>query len=232
MPYPPHWRLTFGGQFWSTEEWSCSLRIADPSSSFADAFNGPLYARLQSQAFVDDVAEDVRKFFTSATATFSNLARLDYVKFNAIGPDGRYVDQANTYEKRWSPNLASGGTAAGTPQLALAVTLRSDRGRGPLSRGRFFLPTHAQPEGGTSGARISTLAATNVANATVTLIRDLNNWPGTDATDAAVCLVSPGGRGLPDGGVEPVIRVEVGRILDTQRRRRTKLAEQPISVSV
>lgn len=232
MPYPTHWRVTFGGSFWGVEEWSCSLRIADPSQSWTSDLNSANYARLNSQAFVDDVAADVQKFFTSPNSLISNQARLDYVKMNQIGPDGRYVSPSQTMEKRWPSGLASGGTASGVPQVALAVTLRSDRTRGPLSRGRFFLPTSAAPGGGTDGPRISTLGATNVANQVVTLIRDLNQWPGVDATDAAVCLVSPGGRGLPDGGVEPVIRVEVGRLLDTQRRRRTDLPELPFSATV
>lgn len=231
MPYPVHWRVTFGGPFWTTDEWSCSLRIGKADLNVFQQPTGPGYDNLDGPAALTDVAADVAKFHAASTSLFSNQAKLGFVKFNRIGSDGRYVDQSRTREKRYSPTVSPSTTSAGIPQVAIAVTLRSDRDRGPLSRGRFFIPTGATPTDAGSPL-LSTLGATNLATSVATLIRDLNNWAGLDTNGAGVILVSPGGRGLPDGGSAPVTRVEVGRVFDTQRRRRSSLQEQPVSVTV
>lgn len=223
MPYPAHHRLVFGGPIFG-DQWSCSLRLAyrrDQTGAGA----------LDEQSGFDDIWSDLRNWYASPGAGAHGASYLTWMKLNAIGPDGKYANQTMTRERvvAQSAGVKGANFSDIAPQCAIAVTLRSARARGPLSRGRFFLPCGDRV--GADGL-ITVARADALANSVVSLIRNLNNFPGIDTSTTAVALVSPGGRGLPEGGLEPVTAVEVGRVVDTQRRRRSDLLETPVRVAV
>ncbi len=221
MPYPKHFRVQFGGQFCGSEVWATGLHMSD--GLLADDFARKNFA----SAHVLDVANAVKTWFTSTGSHVSKDCSLDFVKFNAIGADGKYMDDTsdNTIVYTTGTTLAGTGTQAlptgnrYPPQIALVVTLTSARKRGPGSHGRLFLPV--QPMTLTNG-RIAQSSLTPIANAFAGLIRDLNDWPGLDlGTGPKVSLVSPNGPGY----VEPVTGVKIGDLLDTVTRRRNRLKE-------
>lgn len=232
MPYPRHWRLSFGGTLLGTEEWSCSLKIGDMTGDNKFVPESATYRNLNGDQALADVTTDVQTFFTTPGLGLPHTCRLTYVKFNEIDATGHYADKTRTRATYFATPVAPPGTTLiQVPQAAIAVSLRSDLQRGVLSKGRFFLPTAFGPES-TSTALLSTANATTIANATKTLLTSLANWPGIDFNDAGPVLVSPGGRNNPDGGARRIRTVAVGRVIDTQQRRRSKFLEQPVTVAL
>jgi hypothetical protein len=227
MPWPRHYRLAFGGPLFTTaEQWSCSLKLASPALQGGSGVN--------TEALIDDMAADVRGYLQASGNGWSGAAKCTWVKLNEIGPDGRYVNQATTTARYFEGAQAMAvatGNGYSYPQAALAVTLTSARSRGPLSKGRFFIPAGWYPQSATDPT-ITTAQATSAATAAKNFLAALNNMAGVDTNGLRVVLVSQGGRGLPEGGLESVTGVSVGRLVDTQQRRRRGFTEMPVKVAL
>jgi hypothetical protein len=226
LAYPPHLRLVWGGTIFDREEFSCSLRLAPRGLIAAIGTGGPLPDTPDPEPLLDDMVNDLRTFWTVANNGISTAARVTWVKLNPIGPDGFYANKTRTTERRLSGAATFVGTSQAylPPQCAMAVTLRSARGRGVLSRGRFFVPFGGSVDGTGLAPNAQCLA---LATGAATLVKNLANQAGLDTTGLAPVLVSPGGRNQPEGGAETITRVEVGRVIDTQRRRRNQFPEGP-----
>lgn len=208
MPYPGnHGILTWSGPAYGTlEEWSTSLRIA-PSIP-------PDLAQLAA----------AKTAFTSlATATgvgMSGAVRLDTVKWAPQDADGRYGG-GDAIE------LVSAAEAIGTQatmpaQISTVVSLRTGRSRGIGSNGRMYLP--AMPEASPNTGKMTVQAQSQVQQAAAAFIGAINAIGIGDVVVAS--------RGRTQNGVvvspglfEPVTGVRVGRVYDTQRRRRAGLSE-------
>lgn len=218
MPYLRHYRLQFGGSLFGTEQWSCSLHMIPGVDTLLE---GPFIDF--ADAALDDVASDVLAWYKRSASLFSAASRLDYVKFNAIGPDGKYLDQTTTRATTFNstPQTPPAGAGVGVPQVALALSMRTERKRGPGSHGRVFIPVANVPLDA-SDPHIPSGTANLAADSFRILINDLNNWPGIDAPmDPNVGLVSP----LGAGHRVLVTGVAVGNVLDTQQRRRNQISE-------
>lgn len=218
VTYAPHVLIAFGGRLFGTEVWSCSLRMT--------LFTGTVgeYPRLDtwSEENVEDIGTDVAAWFTRTGSAISSAARLDYVKVNPIGPDGRYWNQERTIERRWAAGDApSGVNGPGLAQNTVVVSLLTDAQRGRASRGRFYPPTGALVSSASTG-RISNTLTQQMADSAAVLIEGLNNQPGLDLEDPTVVVASDLGE---PGPVRPVTSVAVGDVVDTQRRRRNQLPE-------
>lgn len=214
MAYPrPFLRLVASGTLYAVESWSWSLSLIP---NFDNTPTAP-------EEVPADVIAAVQTFHTSAG--IGSDARLNTVKLNMIGTDGRYVDQDTTVLHDYPlPGIAGTGPSGLVPQIAWAVTLRTAATRGLAHAGRFYIPVPAVSvaEGGVVG----TAAAIALADDAATLVNDLNaalpSW--------RVGVVSD----VRTGAARQVTRVEVGRVLDTVRSRRTNLPEnyQVATVSV
>lgn len=205
MTYPrPFLRLVASGTLYAVESWSWSL------SMIPDFDNTPT----APEEVPAGVITAVQTFHTSAG--IGSDARLNTVKLNEIDANGRYVDQDSTVLHDYAlPGVAGTGPSGLVPQIAWAVTLRTAATRGLAHSGRFYVPLPAVSvaEGGVVG----TSAAVALADDAATLINDLNAAvPGW-----RVGVVSD----VRTGAARPVTRVEVGRVLDTVRSRRTNLPE-------
>lgn len=146
----------------------------------------------------------------------SQWAALDYVKLNQIGTDGRYTSPSDTVEYEYPSKFAGGSTATNVaPQVALAVTLRTNARRGRASRGRFYLPMPTATIG--SDGRIAAGSATAIAADVKIMLDSIEEaLPGWD-----LGVVSKVG----SGAQKAVTHVDVGRTLDTIRSRRTSIPE-------
>lgn len=201
-----HYYLQWGGTLPGGDEWSCGLRLASTSPS--TAINDPTALAATAAA--------VEKFHKAAGTGCHSRAVLTFTKLNLIGEDGKYVDPV-TYEYVHA-NVPGGGTSTTPPpqQICLAVSLLTGVSRGPAHRGRFYLPIPvfiAQTDG-----RISTADQATCKTSATTFLTDLNAVSGN--TDVAVFSrkrLAPAHR--------LVTSMAVGRVLDTQRRRRNKLLE-------
>jgi hypothetical protein len=209
MPYAaPHGLLTIlGDAFTSTEEWQTGIRLTGTSP--------PTEAQFEA---LDDA---VATFLGTGAVSFPVGRRFLGFKWAPQTVDGRYPEGADSVEWfRLSP--LSGTGAGGYPQIAVVLSLRTARPRGYASNGRMYVPCSQAI--GSSDGRISAATALGIATAGATLIAAIND---VGLGQAAVMSAVGAGR------TEPITGVRVGRVMDTQRRRRNQLAEEytdPVAV--
>lgn len=219
MTYPPHLLMTMGGPLYTVDEWSMSIRISKPTGLAANPFHDEIEDGLL------DLATDISAWWTANTIIQTTAAKLGYVKLNAIGPTGLYLDATQTHAYYWAGTLPSTSYAALYPaQVSLVSTWITDAERGPASKGRVYLPAPKVPINGSTGVwEVADCLA--IANRMAVLLNSINDWPGWDAvTEFAsmrACVVS----GLGSGTIRPITGVRIGRVPDTQRRRRSALDE-------
>lgn len=201
-----HHYVQWGGTLPGGEEWSCGLRMTPVGAG--TAVNDP--------ALLTGVAAAVEAFHTSAGTQIGPGAKLTFTKMNAVGVDGHYISLLTAEHAH--ATVAGGGSGSNTPpnQVALVVTLETGYSRGPAHRGRFYLPLPMITPG--SDGRIATGSRDPVVTAATTFLTALNAVSAT----AKVGVYSRKD-GAPAHRI--VTAMSVGRVLDTQRRRRNKLVE-------
>lgn len=203
-----------GTLFQAGEIWSTSWSMADPNTSNdAEDVDRP-------EAFADAITA----WFQRETSWISPNAVLDRVKVNLVGPDGRYVSQGDTVEVE-IPDVP-GGSAGQTlpPQCTCAVSLLSDRRRGPGSHGRFYPPLAGTPV--QSDGKIQAAVAKSMADSASQLVRALADAGGTTALAGPGPLRVVNASAVGAGRFDLVTRVRVGRVVDTIQRRRNALTEE------
>jgi hypothetical protein len=225
MPtYPHHLLLSFGGPLGTTESWTCGVRLCGPG---AEEMSGA-ELNTDAAAMVAQANTKVRAYLTSMGQLINGAAYHGFTKLNGIASNGRYTNQATT-EIQHTPPFRLQSIAPTPFHLATVVTLDTGVKRGIASRGRYFLPTRAQDvdmDGAVTVAVSQALADT--ARAFVTA---LGTWTGVPSGTAWGAAVVSGGSqtGLSAPGSllwRPVTGVRVGRVQDTQQRRRVALEEK------
>jgi hypothetical protein len=228
MPYTEaHHKITvWGDSYAGSEQWSFGFRMqsVDPvgTAQSRAASLGPIVSAFWSN---------------TTTPAFLSSHRLQGVKVAAIGTDGKYPD-GHVPGEVWFANVPGPKSQATNsyviPQSSIAVTMTTAAARGLASMGRFFLPpTDVYIEA-------SGLLPTTLRDALVTKVKDfLNSVNAMEAGNSNVAIFSRG-KGVksynattkkiewdyPNPGVtNPVTGVEIGRVVDTQRRRRRSLVE-------
>lgn len=212
MPYTPgpfdsaHVYVQWGGKLPGNEAWSCGLRL----------YNAGGGALTNDPAVLAAATAAITAFHNRATSYISSSAKLSFVKANVIGTDGHYV--ASTTLEQVVADVPGGGSASNPypNQVALAVSLVTGFSRGPAHRGRFYLPMPYAPVG--SDGLISSTDRDLVKTSATTMLTALNAM----SSNLKVGVFS---RKLGVAGHRAVTGIEVGRVLDTQRRRRRSLKE-------
>jgi hypothetical protein len=216
----------YGGR----ERWQFGLRVTDtPASSNQDV----------ALALAPVIEAWWRG--TGAFASPNNLSphpthRLTEFKCARVGMDGTYPAGQVAYSHFFLPPIAGDGVDAFLPpQLTLCVTLRTAIPRGLASHGRIYLPLSARYTVSSADGLMGDAGRDGMANSVKTLINQINAH-----TAVGTVQVMSKGKGVkvedpvrkrydwtyPDPGVSAdVTHVEVGRAVDTQRRRRRQLAE-------
>jgi hypothetical protein len=174
-----------------------------------------------------EVKSEVQTWHAAANTRVSAHCKLSYVKANYVKMDGHYYD-INTHEYVYPTPVA--GSVAGAPppnQICMAVSLTTGRDRGYAHRGRFYLPLPVHSLG-TDGLVLSA-DAQNVANQAKIFLEALSDTPGIDGLQSPNVVVMSSAN---TGATYKITGVEVGRVLDTQRRRRAELKESYVSAVV
>lgn len=213
-----HILAQWGGTLPGGEIWSNSLRLAGDSTGPS----GTVPTHDGMVAWCTGPAKDaLAAFHSAANAKVHVGCKLTYLKMNVVDMNGRYTDQ-NTVEHVFAPVVSGGSSASPHPnQVSLVVATTTEFSRGPAHRGRFYLPMPAIPIDAVDGT-IDAPTALGVATAASVFIVALADEPGPDLLGGMrVCVMSQRG----SGATNVVIGVDVGRVLDTQRRRRTELPE-------
>jgi hypothetical protein len=212
MTFPrPFLRMVATGDLYGVEEFSLNLSFA----TVGGAGDGTPPATVPQ-----GVLDAFSAFWT--TVGVSQKARLLGIKVNEIGPDGRYTNETTTVYKDYATPVAGAGAANVAPQLALAITLRTEARRGLASAGRFFLPLPSP--GLADDGRIASTFAQGVADDALVLVNALNV-----AMNPYRLVVASN---VGEGAIREVRTVEVGRTLDTIRSRRTKFQEAHVASDV
>lgn len=210
MPGPfiaPHLYVQWGGTLPGNDIWSCGLRMSPINSGTVDS----------AASMLDGVSAAISAFHAGTTGMqIDSRAILNHVKVNAIGTDGKYM--LPTTNEKVLANVPGGiSTSTGFPnQIALAITLATAVSRGPAHKGRFYVPLPAYTVG--SDGRIGKTYSDNAKAAANTLITALN------AVNANM-KVAVYSRKIGAPAQRLVTGALVGRVLDTQRRRRNALVE-------
>lgn len=224
MAFVPHYRVTMLGRLGGTngsEIWSAGFTLISAGSTTDEVPNG----LGPNDAVWDDIADDCADYFSRQTTRLHQDAWLKMVKISRIGADGKY-----THAPVEKVREVSGNTDLGVRfpnQCAAVVTLHT---AGDLNRvkGRFYLPlpaTNLESDG-----RLPAAIADGMEASSVTFVDAINNQPGIDVLGLVVGVASQG-RHNSDGSVRQPPRnyvvdgVSVGRVIDTMRTRRNKLAE-------
>lgn len=194
----PLYKLSWGGRLFTKEQWNCSVHILKEG---AENFTA------------EDYAASIAAFHVQSGAMISSAAMLDYVKFNAIDPvTGKYVSTTFS-DTHFLPVPIAGIDTPAPGQNSVAASLTTDLQRGRGHMGRIYLPTGSQPLGVDVNGQMSTGVAVTIASAVAVLLNSMNNIGG-----GKVCVFSKIGQ-----LTVPVTAVKCGRVVDTQRRRRSSL---------
>lgn len=178
-----------------------------------------------TQAYADQIGGIVKTFFTSTGANISSMAKLDRVKVNRIGTDGRYADP-EPFEYVINPAVSGQASAPVPAQNALAVSLiGTDNPRALAGRGRFYLPMTGGMGGLDGTGRLSTATVTGIADAVKKLVNDINAVHSSLGAQYAWVGNTSAGKGSRAGRQQVVSEIRVGNVVDTVRSRRRSLAE-------
>jgi hypothetical protein len=197
--------LQWGGILPGGEQFSCGLRIAPTTGTAIEYTDANLTACAAAVAT------------WHANASISPRALLTFTKLNAIDGSGHYSESV-THE-HFHASVPGGGTDGNTQanQVALAVSTTTGFARGPAHRGRFYMPLPTILIG--ADGEIPTSDRGYVVGKALALLAAVN---AAQPTGQAVSVMSRK-MGAPFNRV--VTGIQVGRVYDTQRRRRNKLAE-------
>jgi hypothetical protein len=203
-----HIYVQWGGKLPGNESWSCGFRMRRKTGTTVEA---------DGAALLVNVAAAISAFHTRDKTNLGSGAKLSFVKCNAISVSGTYLDPSGTNQAIFA-DLPGAGTSAQTfpNQVALAVTLTTGFSRGPAHKGRIYLPLFNSGLG--SDGLIPAANADLVRESAEQLISDVN----AVNTNFEMAIFS---RKLGAPGNRRVTGAQVGRALDTQRRRRRSLVE-------
>ncbi len=227
MAYAPgnfshqHVLIQWGGKLPGGETWSCSLRCAEQTTI------GPIGTQVPPQAEVKSwlagsIKDAVLAYHTRPGTLISPAVKLSFVKANRIDVDGTYMD-ALTNEELYADIAGAGGGGGVLPnQATIAVSLTTGFSRGPAHRGRFYLPMPSINIDANTGL-IGSGNAQSIRQSTKTFLEAIADVPGIDAPNSLTPVVMSRKAGAATYRV--VTGVEVGQVIDTQRRRRRSLKE-------
>lgn len=223
MAHPhPFIKVVAEGSLYGTEAFSFGFHIVQAPTVAEDQLPAV------SQELADQIGNLVRTYFNGAAPnglSITAMAKLERVKVNRIGRDGRYMDP-DSVEHVVNPAIAGRSSVQPPPQLALAVSLiGNENPRGLAGRGRFYLPPMTGMDSVTADGKIGPTAIPLVVSATQKLIRDVNAlFKGLGVQYAYVGNTSSGSSGRP-GRQQVVSEIRVGNVCDTVRSRRRSLQE-------
>lgn len=212
-----HGYVQFGGSLPGPETWSCGIRVANTEGPL-----GPTDPDWDMDELLGHYVTCIKAWFQRTQTGIHSKCKLQYVKFNMIGVDGKYQDDA-THVDFFTPVGGGGPAEASHPnQICLVVTLLTAAQRGPANKGRFYQPAPSYSINLETGM-ISVAQALTTAESAKQLIEDMSDVPGIDTVgDPGVVIMS---RKAGNPYTRRVNGTKVGRVLDTQRRRRRSMDE-------
>lgn len=212
---------TVGG----VEQADTGLRITGSSPSFSAA--SALTALTTGNLTTLFTAMESLKTTIIAPAPPANVTttcgtQLHAIKASARGVDDTYLGDAMVYQPATAVTWGNIVNAT-PPQSSVAVTLWSGFTLGGGNYGRMYIPYTCLSIG--SDGNGSLASQTTMLNASKTFLDAVNAvFASGFGTGAAISILS---NSVATPGSRKVTKVRVGRVTDTQRRRRRNLPESP-----
>lgn len=221
MPYSTNSvQVTYGGSLFDTETWSIRIK-AWSTTPVSDA------------GLVAGIAGTAADFFTDASSQIAVAdlcvnaqATLDFVKVAALDVDGHYALESDADVHSVAPGSGAAGGGSTVPaQLTEVVTFLTAAHRGHASKGRVFIP----------GANLSDLSSDGLTTIAGTEdLRDaflgwLNNGNGILSSAFSSNMRWGVLSNVGAGRAHQITDITVGRVIDTQRRRRRSLDESYVT---
>jgi hypothetical protein len=228
--YPQHFLFSFGGTLLGGKEiWQNNIRFSTPPLSFSDTTFEAIQAftRVEEQNILDGLMDDLVTYFGAGIGPqwigYSSSVTLAWGKFNKIGASGRYANTQITTRADITPVSGSVPPGCNVPQVAQAISFKTNVARGLANAGRIFLPMPSSQAlaGGNTAAGDRAMLAQNWA----ALLGQFNDQPGLDTTSIVASVVSGVDTLSRAGSKRPITSVKVGDVLDTQRSRRSAMTE-------
>jgi len=163
----------------------------------------------------------VKTFFGSPGALISWAFVLNDLKIQHYGADGKII-KANTVFQSGGAAQAGAATRNVPPQLALAISFRGLRTRGPGANGRMYVPGFTNIP--TVSGHIESADVNSVILAAKTMFQGIN----TDMAGRGGRLITatPGGKKPVTPPANTLVtNIRVGDVVDTIQRRRRGLKE-------
>lgn len=216
-----HCLMTFGGAIANTEQWQCGLRWALAGTGETPAGDYPDHTI--DNVGMADILADLRAWQKHEALYWVDDVSLDWVKLAVINRDGTYAREPRVH----SSTTKSVGAAYNRnwPQVAMAVTLHTGATFGTARAGRIYLPAPGLFRG-PQELNLPALVATNIATRTASMLRDVRGELSVGGNAVDLFVHSKKGTGR----TRRVTQVRLGRVLDTQRRRRNAALELPVLV--
>ena len=171
------------------------------------------------------------KLLSSPGFAFADYGLYLGLKVAAVGQDGAYVKEPRIFTRQ-TPYTGSGGGFV-IPQASVVLSLLGGNLLRKGNRGRVYLPYTSASSSNTGSPRIPANLVGLMATAAKTFVVDVNAAVSVGGSNAQrVSIVSQQPASAEPFTAEPVVTVKVGDIVDTQRRRRNKLAENYSTVAV
>lgn len=212
MAYAPHTRVSFGGSLENgtvfDEIWNCNVNVITP-----DIGGGPLENPID---YLAEIAPNLAVWFGAAASNISSRARLEYVKANSIGANGKYSDALNSNQFDFDTFTIGHIDPIWPGIISIVTSWRTSATRGPGSKGRVYLPN------GTVGTAINLILDAGSQASYVTAGKNLltvlrNNGGDNEALPVVASGVAATNRAI--------VAVAVGSVIDVQRRRKNALTE-------
>lgn len=207
------WGWTIGG---TPEIANTGIHISQTGAPWSGAVVA--LGEMDGGTTMSDLYDAMSTFMSTASCGWADYSDLRSVKAAAVGTDGLYLTEPVIFD---SPSPDSGTTSNVLPQSSIVFSLRSGLTIGRANYGRMYLP-HTRPTLTAGGPFVAGATCDAIAAAGVTFITALSTIINAATTDALVpCLMSSVGSGT----TKAIANVQVGNVIDTQRRRRNKLVE-------
>lgn len=205
--YQPFLRLVAQGKLYNVEDFAFSMAFITAKDTTG---NPP-------ETVPNAVLTAFQTFW--ADTVIGQGARLNTIKLNLIGRDGKYAGQETVRHDFSAPGLPAGGVLLPPPQVSYVVSLQTAYQRGRAHAGRFYLPLPSY--GVDNTGRLPLSAVQNIQGDTDTLLTALQtSIPGWE-----LGVVSDVGTGEQ----RSVTHAKYGRVLDTVRSRREKFLEEYVT---
>jgi hypothetical protein len=217
-----YWRVIYKGSIGTVETWSTSIAMGivgiSPDSPDQIATDGMANA-LRTATTAANLGTNMR-------GALSNVVSIDIVRVERRAEDESVL---NVAEALLGTALTGTGIASKTPQDAVVLSLRTAT-PGPRGRGRMYMPAIGAQL--TASFSLSVPTPASVASDAKTWIASMKTaMDGVYIAGASALRVAPSVRSVTDHRCRDVTSIQVGSILDTQRRRRDILPESYVSVA-